>query len=159
MRDIVMEELGVSVRLTEPTMHRNVTLPVVSTLLAGLGQAKLAGALQKLNGIFGGYSEPDQPIHEVGNDVEVLGMPPRRPHTENAFRMLCRHNKYVQHFGQVRASDEIARRERVWSELVDRVERVCGKPPGAVPVRAFAGVVLEHLDLDAFTLRPEATPA
>ena len=53
-----------------------------------------------------------RPIHQVGNDAEVLGMPSRRPETRSAFRMLCRHNRWVQEFGKVRDPDEISRREK-----------------------------------------------
>jgi hypothetical protein len=52
--------------------------------------------------IFGGYGEWGQPIHDVGNDVRILGLPLRRPQTDHAFRMLCRHNRYVQEYGRVR---------------------------------------------------------
>ena len=71
IRDIVREELGVEVTLADPTTHRNVTLPVLSKLLSGLKQERLANALEKLGTIFGGYSEWGQPVHEVGNDVRI----------------------------------------------------------------------------------------
>ena len=29
--------------------------------------------------IFGGYAEWGQPVHSVGNDVRLLGLPIRRP--------------------------------------------------------------------------------
>ena len=55
MRDICAEELGVNVRLAEPTLHRNLTLPVVTKILEISNQG-VGRALNKLGTIFGGYS-------------------------------------------------------------------------------------------------------
>jgi hypothetical protein len=90
---ITREELGVNVHLTDPTIFRNLTLPLVKAVLIRLNEPKLANALEKLGTIFGGYSEWGQPVHDVGNDVRLLGLPLRRPDTLHSFRMLCRHNK------------------------------------------------------------------
>ena len=138
---ITREELGVNVRLADPTLYRNLTLPLVKAVLARLNEPKLANALEKLGTIFGGYGEWGQPVHDVGNDVRILGLPIRRPDTEHAFRMLCRHNKYVQEFGQVRDPDEIARRERALGRAprqgsstrraTRRRHRPAGVPPAA----------------------------
>ena len=128
---ITREEIGIDVRLADPTLFRNVTLPVVKAVLERSGEPKLANALDKLGTIFGGYGEWGQPIHDVGNDVRILGLPLRRPNTENAFRMLCRHNKYVQEFGKVRDLDEIARREHLWEKTLKAIENV-DRPPGRV---------------------------
>ena len=125
------EELEVGVRMADPTLTRNLTLPLVKALLLALGEPKLANVLEKLGTIFGVYGEWGQPIHDVGNDVRLLGLPIRRPDTLAAFRMLCRHNKYVQEFGQVRDLDEVARRERLWEIAIDEIEYETG-PPGRV---------------------------
>ncbi|MEE8278524.1 MAG: SDR family oxidoreductase, partial [Thermoanaerobaculia bacterium] len=102
MLRIVKEELGLKVKLVEPTLHRNITLPMLTKLLTTLKQERVARALKKLAVIFGGYTEWGQPVHEVGNDLRILGLSAERPNTEQAFRMLCRHNKYVQDYGQIR---------------------------------------------------------
>jgi nucleoside-diphosphate-sugar epimerase len=135
---ICREELGVSVRLADPTLYRNVMLPVVKAVLAGMKQPKLANALEKLGTIFGVYGEWGQPIHDVGNDVRILGLPLRRPDTANAFRMLCRHNKYVQEFARVRDPDEIARREKIWGEVLRAIEARSGREAATIPARDFA---------------------
>ena len=108
---VTREELGANVRLSDPTLYRNVTLPLVKATLTWLKEPKLASALEKLGTIFGAYGEWGQPIHGVGNDVRLLGLPIRRPNTEHAFRMLCRHNRYVQEFGRAagRGRDGAAR--------------------------------------------------
>lgn len=137
IRDIVLEELGVKVTLSEPTFHRNVRLPLLTKLLRGLHQEKLAHALEKLGAIFGGYSEWGQPVHEVGNDVKVLGLPAQRPRTDRAFRMLCRHNKFIQDFGKIRDLDEISRRERIWLGFIEDLERLSGRPAGALSAEDF----------------------
>ena len=124
---IAREELGVNVRLADPTLYRTLILPVVKAVLAQLDQPKLASALEKLGTIFGVYGEWGQPIHDVGNDVRILGLPLRRPDTANAFRMLCRHNKYVQEFGRVRDPDEIARREKAWEEALRAISYRTGR--------------------------------
>ncbi|HEX4952149.1 MAG TPA: SDR family oxidoreductase [Thermoanaerobaculia bacterium] len=150
IRQIVHEELGVEVHLADPTLHRNVTLPVLTKALTRFGQERLASALDKLGTIFGGYSEWGQPVHEVGNDVRVLGLPLPRPNTQHAFRMLCRHNRYVQHFGQVKDLDEISRREKVWWDFIQDLEQQTGQPAGALSADEFRTALEEGLDLERF---------
>jgi nucleoside-diphosphate-sugar epimerase len=152
---ICREELGVSVRLVDPTVHRNLTLPVVTAVLERLNEPKLANALSKLGTIFGGYSEWGQPIHDVGNDVRILGLDIRRPNTEHAFRMLCRHNKFVQEFGRVRDADEVARREKVWEDALAAIEQQTGHEAGSVRPAEFRALLAERIDLRAF--RPKST--
>jgi nucleoside-diphosphate-sugar epimerase len=147
---IVREELGVAVRLADPTLYRNVTLPLATAALSAAGEPKLANALQKLGTIFGGYGEWGQPIHEIGNDVRILGLPIRRPDTEHAFRMLCRHNRCVQEFGRVKDPDEIARRERLWEAFIDAVERRTGHEAAAIPAERFRELLAEQIELAGF---------
>jgi nucleoside-diphosphate-sugar epimerase len=153
---ICREELGASVRLSDPTLYRNVTLPLVKATLTRLKEPKLASALEKLGTIFGAYGEWGQPIHGVGNDVRILGLPIRRPDTEHAFRMLCRHNRYVQEFGRVRDGDETARRERVWLKAVDAIDHDTGHEAGALPAAEFRRHLEERVDLRGFRLRQAA---
>jgi nucleoside-diphosphate-sugar epimerase len=152
---IEKEELGVDVRLTDPTLFRNVTLPVITAILRRAREPKLANALEKLGTIFGGYGEWGQPIHSVGNDVRVLGLPLRRPNTYHAFRMLCRHNKLVQEFGKVKDPDEIARREKVWAEALDRIEKESGRQASSLEAVEFRRRIGAILDLRTFELRPQ----
>lgn len=153
IQEIVEEEVGVKVKLAEPTFHRNVTLPMLSKTLKGLKQERLAHALQKLGTIFGGYSEWGQPVHEVGKDVDVLGLSDDRPNTEHCFRMLCRHNRWVQDFGKVRDDDEISRREKLWWEFIQELEDETGGPVGAMPAKDFDTAVHEAFDLESFERR------
>jgi nucleoside-diphosphate-sugar epimerase len=154
---VTREELGANVRLSDPTLYRNVTLPLVKTTLTWLKEPKLASALEKLGTIFGAYGEWGQPIHGVGNDVRILGLPLRRPNTEHAFRMLCRHNRYVQEFGRVRDADETARRERVWVSAIDAIEHRSGHEIGALTAADFQRLIDEEIDLRAFRLRSAPT--
>ena len=140
-------------------MHRNLTLPLVTRLLNFCNQSKLSNALYKLGTIFGGYSEWGQPIHQVGNDAALLGLPSERPNTERAFRMLCRHNQYVQEFGQVRDASEVSRRERVWAKLIARVETDVGVSAGSLSARQFRGALSRHLDVEHFVLLPVTAQA
>ena len=144
---ITGEELEVKVRMADPTLTRNLTLPLVKALLLALGEPRLASVLERLGAIFGVYGEWGQPIHDVGNDVRLLGLPIRRPDTLAAFRMLCRHNKYVQEFGQVRDPDEIARRERLWENVIDEVEFETGREAASMRAREFRRLLGEKLDL------------
>jgi nucleoside-diphosphate-sugar epimerase len=155
IRHAVQEEVGVEVRLAEPTLHRNLTLPVLSKVLNRFGQGRLANALSKLGTIFGGYSEWGQPVHEVGRDVSILGLPAERPVTEHAFRMLCRHNRWVQEFGKIRDPEEISRRERVWRDFVRALEEQTSGPAGALEAEKFQQAVVEGLDLEHWRLEGE----
>jgi nucleoside-diphosphate-sugar epimerase len=150
---ITREELGANVRLSDPTFYRNVTLPLVKNTLTWLKEPKLAGALEKLGAIFGAYNEWGQPVHGVGNDVRILGLSIRRPDTEHAFRMLCRHNRYVQEFGRLRDADETARREQAWEKAIDSIELRTGHQIGALPAAAFRRLLEEEIDLRTFRLR------
>jgi nucleoside-diphosphate-sugar epimerase len=159
MRDICADEIGVNVRLAEPTMHRNLTLPIMTKLLELCNQDKLSNALYKLGTIFGGYSEWGQPIHEVGNDHFVLGLSEERPDTELAFRMLCRHNNYVQDFGQVRDATEVARRERVWDAAVACIEEDSGLAPATMSPKRFKAALTHYVDMDRFEFRAQSNAA
>jgi hypothetical protein len=150
---ITREELGANVRLSDPTLYRNVTLPLVKATLTWLKEPKLASALEKLGTIFGAYGEWGQPIHGVGNDVRLLGLPIRRPDTHHAFRMLCRHNRYVQEFGRVRGPDEVARRERIWEQAIEAIEHRTGREVGSLSAREFREHIQSAIDLRAFRRR------
>src|SRR5262249_30480443 len=150
---ITRDELEASVRLSDPTLYRNVTLPLVKATLTRLKEPKLAGALEKLGTIFGAYGEWGQPIHGVGNDVRILRLPLRRPDTEHAFRMLCRHNRYVQEYGRLRDPDETARRERVWEQVIESIEHRTGHQIGAIAAPAFRRLLDEEVDLRSFRRR------
>jgi len=140
------------------TLYRNVTLPVVKTVLNALNENRLADGLERLGTIFGGYSEWGQLVHRVGNDVRVLGLPLRRPNTEHAFRMLCRHNMYVQDFGRVRDPDEIARRELVWEKMCTTLEQKTGHEVGAIAADDFRRLLAEEITPDTFTIRGSHPP-
>ena len=150
MLSIVNEELGAKVRLAEPTLHRTVTLPAMSRVLRSVKQERIATILGKLSTIFGGYSEWGQPIHEVGNDVHLLGLPLPRPNTKHVFRMLCRHNRYVQDFGKIKDLDEMSRRERVWLDFVEGLEKERDEPAGAVPAEEFQSALYRSINLKEF---------
>jgi nucleoside-diphosphate-sugar epimerase len=153
IRDITSEELDVEVKLAEPTLHRTVTLPLLKKILKRLQQQRLAHVLDRLSTIFGGYSEWGQPVHEVGNDVRILGLPEERPNAEHAFRMLCRHNRYVQDFGKIKDLDEISRRERLWLDFIEDLEQRSGKPAGAHTADEFSAALSGSLDNGSFEAR------
>jgi hypothetical protein len=134
----------------EQGRHDLLTLPVAKALLLALGEPKLAEVLERLGTIFGVYGEWGQPIHGVGNDVRLLGLPVRRPDTLATFRMLCRHNKYVQEFGRVRDPDEIARRERLWENTIDDVEYETGQPVASMDPDEFRHLLSDRIDLRVF---------
>jgi len=150
MGEVISEELGARITLAEPTFHRTVTLPVLSRLLSGLKQDRLANVLEKLGTIFGGYSEWGQPVHEVGNDARLLGLPSDRPNTLHAFRMLCRHNRFVQDYGKVKDAGEISRREKIWRRFVHELEERTGEPAGSLPAKDFRSALEAAIDLDSF---------
>jgi nucleoside-diphosphate-sugar epimerase len=149
MGEIIREEVGANVQLADPTLHRTVTLPLLTKVLVRLKQAPMARILHKLGTIFAGYSEWGQPIHEVGNDVRLLGLSEERPDAEHCFRMLCRHNRFVQEYGKVKDLHEISRRERIWLAFVEEVERETGQPAGALSAEEFQRLVGEQLSFGA----------
>ena len=138
---ILHQELDVRVRLIEPTLHRTVGLPVMGRLLGRLGAQRVVDALDKMTDIFGGYAEWGQPVHQVGNDVRLLGLSAERPDPHHAFRMLCRHNRYVQRYGRVRAPAKLAQREHDWNEFLRHLEVQEGQAPGTMSAEAFREAV------------------
>jgi nucleoside-diphosphate-sugar epimerase len=148
---IAEQELELRVRMSDPTLSRNLTLPLYKAALQAAGDEKLAGVVEKLGSIFGVYGEWGQPIHDVGNDVRLLGLPIRRPETAMAFRMLCRHNRFVQEYARVRDPDEIARRERLWQETLEEIEYTTGRQAGAIPAGEFRRLLSERIELRTFT--------
>ena len=155
MQAIVREEMGTHIKLAEPSLHRNVLLPVLNRVLRQIGQRKLATGLERLANVFGDYGEWSQPLHEVAKDVAVLGLPEERPDTERAFRMLCRHNRWVQEYGRIRDTEEIARRERVWEEFLEALREHLDREPAVLPARVFLQAVRAGLDLEEFRFDPE----
>jgi nucleoside-diphosphate-sugar epimerase len=153
MLRIIREELGVRVRLADPTLYRNLTMPLVKAVLERVREPRLGLALERLSTIFGSYGEWGQPVHEVGNDVRLLGLPLRRPDTRHAFRMLCRHNRYVQEYGRVRDADEVARRERVWSDTLAAMQHATGRQVAAIPAAEFRSLLAQYIDVKHFVPR------
>jgi hypothetical protein len=68
-----------------------------------------------------------------------------------AFRMLCRHNRFVQEYARVRDPDEIARRERLWQETLEEIEYTTGRQAGAIPAGEFRRLLSERIELRTFT--------
>jgi nucleoside-diphosphate-sugar epimerase len=155
---VMREELGVQVRMADPTLARVLTLPAGRWLLARLGQERTARALARLAAIFGVYSEWGQPVHGVGNDVRLLALPARRPDSLEAFRMACRHNRWVLGFGEVRDPREVARRERAWAEALDAIELETGRRAGEIPAAEFSRALADRLDLHRFVACAAADP-
>jgi hypothetical protein len=129
------------------------TLPVAKLLLSALGEPKLAAAFERLCGLFGSYSEWGQPIHAVGDDVAVLALPARRPDTVEAFRMLCRHSRFVQEYGTLRDPEEIARRERLWGRVIDDIEFTTGQHAASLAPADFRRLVGDRIALPGFRER------
>ncbi|MGB5882182.1 MAG: hypothetical protein WBH85_19310, partial [Thermoanaerobaculia bacterium] len=73
-----------------------------------------------------------------------------RPNTQHAFRMLCRHNKYVQNFGKLWDLDEISRREKVWWEFIEDLEMLGRRPAGSMTAVEFRDALRLGLDVTKF---------
>jgi hypothetical protein len=56
----------------------------------------------------------------------------------------------VQEFGKVKDPDEIARRERVWAEALERIEKESGRQAASLEAGEFRRRIGEILDLKAF---------
>jgi nucleoside-diphosphate-sugar epimerase len=150
MARVIRQEVGIAVRRSDPTLTRVVLLPATVSVLCLLGERKLALALQRLGSIFGVYSEWGQPVHEVGADVSLLRLPGHRPDSVHVFRMICRYNRYVLRFGRVRQQAEIARRERLWEEVIDQLEFETGREAATIPAPSFQAALAARLDLVRF---------
>jgi len=159
MTRVMREELDVDVRMADPTLTRTVTLPLAKLVLSALGEPKLAAAFERLAGLFGSYSEWGQPVHAVGDDVAILALPAQRPDAVAAFRLLCRHSRYVQEFGTLRDPEEIARRERLWERVIDDIEFNTGRHAASVPAPEFRRLIEARIVLPGFRRRPAGSGA
>ena len=83
----------------------------------------------------------------------ILGLSEKRPNTLQAFRMLCRHNRYVQEFGKVRDLHEISRREEIWLRFVEAMEERNEMTVGATGASQFQQELERYLDLETFAPR------
>jgi nucleoside-diphosphate-sugar epimerase len=150
---IIREELEVDVRMADPTVTRIVTLPLAKAMLAAVGEPRLGQAFERLGALFGTYVEWGQTVHDVGDDVKLLALPAHRPDTVGAFRMMCRHSRFVQEFGTVRDPDEVARRERLWERAIDEIEFGTGRPAASHPPREFRLLLEGRINLAGFRKR------
>jgi hypothetical protein len=139
--------------MADPTLSRFVLRPLAAALLHAVGEARLARSLEKLGAVFAVYTEWGQAVHAVGDDVRILGLPSRRPDARLAFRMLCRHNRYVLQFGAVRDEREIARREAVWRRVVDEIEFRTGRPAASLSAAEFRRLVEAEVHLPGMRRR------
>lgn len=114
--------------ISNPVTHRKIIRPLLEMFLRLLGQPKFADTTERLFQIFCVYSEWGQPIHDMGNDVRLLGMSPNRPDLVPVLRLMLRHNQFVQDFGRIRDPIEITKREKVWAEFVEKLENRTGVP-------------------------------
>jgi nucleoside-diphosphate-sugar epimerase len=154
---IVREEIGLHVRMWDPALTRVLVRPLRGALLSALGQARVARSLDKLGAVFSVYTEWGQAVHAVGDDVRVLGLPARRPDARRAFRMLCRHNRYVLEFGAVRDEREVARREGLWRRVVDEIEIGTGRPAATLGAAEFRSLLEAQVALPAFRRRARSS--
>ena len=79
---VLREELGVKVSPRGPDADADADPAAGKEACSKrLGEQKLAKALERLFQLpcVGVYSEWGQPVHGVGNDVRILGLPRRRP--------------------------------------------------------------------------------
>jgi nucleoside-diphosphate-sugar epimerase len=149
MAGIIKEEMAIEVRLSNARVHRRLLLPLACAALKLVGREKTARRLHRLGSVFAGYSERGQPLHAVGNDVAVLGLPAERPAVAAALRMLCRHNEWVQEFGGVRDPHEIARRETAWAKIIEAIEQRAGRAAGRIPAGEFRDLLGAQLGFPA----------
>jgi len=158
MARIISDEMAIDVRLSDPRIHRKLLLPLACAALELVGRNKTARRLRRLGSVFAGYSERGQPLHKVGNDVAVLGLPAERPDMTAALRMLCRHNQWVLEFGAVRDAGEVARRESAWGELVERIEQRAGCPAGCMGAGEFRDMLGARRGVVSWSVQAEMQP-
>jgi len=144
------ELVGVRVKLTNPALYRYIRDPLIAKFMTVVGMSKMMPALRRLTEIFAAYSEWGQPVHLLGNDVSVLGLPPKRPWTSHVLKMVIPHNELVQEFGKVRG-EEVFRREREWEKFcADLLAECKAKDPtiehlGALDQRTFRRAAEQRL--------------
>lgn len=127
--ELYAEEIGINIAYVNPVIHRLVRRPVLKAMFGVIGLGKLYKRLEVLFNIFGGYSEWGQPNHHLGNDVRLLGLSEKRPNLEQVLRLMCRHNKHVQEWGQARDRDLLAKREKLWKKFMADLVKKTGKQP------------------------------
>ena len=148
---ITEEELEVSVRMADPTLTRNLTLPLVKALLLALGEPKPAHVLERLGTIFGVYGEWGSRSTTWATTCACSACRSGGP--TPSLPSAGRHNKYVQEFGQVRDLDEVARRERLRENAIDEIEFETGRQVASMRPREFRRLLGERLDPRTFKKR------
>eukprot|EP00669_Euglena_mutabilis_P009108 TRINITY_DN4054_c0_g1_i1.p1 TRINITY_DN4054_c0_g1~~TRINITY_DN4054_c0_g1_i1.p1 ORF type:complete len:600 (-),score=233.19 TRINITY_DN4054_c0_g1_i1:288-2057(-) len=131
------EEIGLRVRMVNPVIHRIFRRPIMRLVARWAGLDKAYKKLEGLFDIFSSYAEWGQPVHELGNDVRLLGLPATRPDIVYLVQMLCRHNRTVQGYGKIRDKAVIAEREKKWAAFIDDLERRAEVHPAAISAGKF----------------------
>lgn len=136
---VFKEEIGLTIRLVNPTIHRVFWRPLMRVMCNMVGMQKIFSKLEGLFNIFASYAEWGQPVHELGNDVKLLGLPVPRPNIVYLAHMLCRHNQLVQGWGKIRDKVVIMERENKWEAFIKDLERRHEIHPGAMSAKKFQG--------------------
>ena len=148
---MLREEIGVQVWMADPTSRARCCCRWPAVCCSGFGEQPFVHSLEKLEQrVRLLQANGGQPVHDVGEDVHTLGLPGRRPDGRVAFRMLCRHNRYVQEFGRVRDPREIARREALWESVIDDIEYETGQVAATLTPAEFRRHLEARVDLDGF---------
>jgi nucleoside-diphosphate-sugar epimerase len=151
--EIGQRETGISVWRVEPSIFRNIMLPIfkLMTRMKNFSRTiRLLHNVNKMKSMYANYCELGQIVFEINNDQRVLGLPKYNVKIEKILTMIYRHNRYVQLWNGNTDLAETMRRERVWANVIAQIEKETGSDAAVLSPEEFARRLICYVDLHSF---------
>jgi nucleoside-diphosphate-sugar epimerase len=151
--EIGQREMGISVWRVEPSIFRNIMLPIFELMIRMKSLSRTMRLLRNVNkmkSMFANYCELGHIVFELNNDQRILGLPNYNVEIEKTLTMICRHNRYVQLWNGNTDLAETMRRERVWANVIAQMEKETGSDAAVLSPEEFARRLICYVDLHSF---------
>lgn len=151
--EIGQREMGISVWRVEPSIFRNIMLPIFELMIRMKSPSRTMRLLRNVNkmkSMFANYCELGQIVIELNNDQRILGLPKYNVKIEKTLTMIYRHNRYVQLWNGNTDLAETMRRERVWANVIAQMKKETGSDAAVLSPEEFARRIICYVDLHSF---------
>jgi nucleoside-diphosphate-sugar epimerase len=151
--EIGQRETGISVWRVEPSIFRNIMLPIfeLMTRMKNFSRTmRLLHNVNKMKSMYSNYCEFGQIAFEINNDQRILGLPKYNVKIEKILTMIYRHNRYVQLWNGNTDLAETMRRERVWANVIAQIEKETGSDAAVLSPEEFARRLICYVNLHSF---------
>jgi nucleoside-diphosphate-sugar epimerase len=158
--EIGQREMGISVWRIEPSVFRNIMLPIFELMIRIFelmirskeysGTMRLLRNVNKMKSMYANYCDLGQIVFDLNNDQRILGLPKNNAKIEKILTMICRHNRYAHLWNRNTDLAETMRRERVWANVIAQIEKETGSDAAVLSPEEFARRLICYVDLHSF---------